>query len=133
MDAVIRDGKDEDLAFVRRAWVESHHRSDEARYLGPRYYATLKARVRRILASPSTTVRVAHVPGNEDAILGWSVSRGPLLHYVYVRGDSRGTGIAKALVLPLGITSYDHKPARGASRVPKEWAYLPEVPNHAAA
>lgn len=133
MDFVIRRAKPEDRGFIFRAWKESHHRSDEGRFLGPYYFATMKARIARVLDDSRTRVSTAHVVDNEDAILAMSVSRGDLLHYVYVREEARGFGIAKALIAPLGIKAYDHRPQRGASNIPADWAYLPELLTHAAA
>jgi len=59
------------------------------------------ARVRAILARPDSVLRVACLPDDSDAILGWSVISGDephTLHYVYVRKDARKQGIARLLL-----------------------------------
>jgi GNAT superfamily N-acetyltransferase len=60
------------------------------------------ARVRGVLAHFDTLLRVACLPDDFDAILGWAaidVGRSPpRLHFVYVRKEARGQGIARSLL-----------------------------------
>lgn len=59
------------------------------------------ARVRGILARPDSVLRVACLPDDPDAILGWAVitaDQPPKLHFVYVRKEARKNGIARMLL-----------------------------------
>lgn len=88
---LLRPGRPSDLPFVVDSWVKRGGLPNER--LG-----AATARVRGILASPDSILRVAHVPDDDDAILGWAClgAEGP--HYVYVRKDARRQGIATALL-----------------------------------
>lgn len=90
----IRLGRPSDLAFVTDSWVKRGHEKGER-------LRDATARVRRILASESSVLRVASLEDDSDAILGWAVitnDDSPKLHYVYVRRELRGQGIAKVLL-----------------------------------
>ena len=119
---VLRPMRDLDTAFIRRTWVDSSKASYEGEYLGPLFYARKKAQVALTLADPSVTITVAHVPDDEDAILGWSARRGDCLLYRYVRVEARRQGIGKALVGD-GIKAYAHRALR--VQAPRDWKYRP--------
>lgn len=90
----IRLGRPSDLPYVVDTWTKRGHERGER--LGP---ATI--RVRAILARPDTVLRVACLPDDSDAILGWAaITTGiPLtLTYVYVRREARKQGIARTLL-----------------------------------
>ena len=89
----LRLGRPSDLAFVVDSWVKrGHHRNERL--------SDATARVRALLASEGTELRIACLPDDEDAIVGWAVvvTKPPTLHYVYVRKELRGNGIARALL-----------------------------------
>ena len=97
----LRLGRASDVPFVVDSWAKrGHHRGERLR--------DATARIRAILAAPSTELRVAALSDDEDAILGWAVVDvgapdvsgvpAPRLHYVYVRKELRGQGIARALL-----------------------------------
>lgn len=89
----LRVGRPSDLPFVVDSWVKrGHERGERLR--------DATARVREILAAAESALRIAHVPDDDDAILGWAVVTGepPVLRFVYVRRDARKQGIAKALL-----------------------------------
>jgi len=91
----IRMGRPSDLPFVTDSWVKRGHEKGER-------LRDATARVRRILASPSSVLRVAVLPDDDDAIIGWAVITAddpPQLHYAYVRKELRGQGIAKVLLV----------------------------------
>lgn len=87
----LRLGRPSDLAFVVDSWVKRGHARNER-------LSDATARVRAVLADATTELRIACLPDDEDAILGWSVVSPPALHYVYVRKELRGNGIARALL-----------------------------------
>ncbi len=90
----IRLGRLSDLPYVVDTWVKrGHERGERLR--------AATARVRAILARPDSVLRVASLPDDTDAILGWAVitSAEPHeLHYVYVRKEARKQGIARVLL-----------------------------------
>jgi GNAT superfamily N-acetyltransferase len=60
------------------------------------------SRVRALLARPDSVLRVASLPDDDDAILGWAVISADEpheLHYVYVRKEARNQGIARRLLV----------------------------------
>lgn len=90
----IRLGRPSDLPYVVDTWVKRGHTRHER--LG-----AATARVRALLARPDTVLRVAVLPDDEDAIIGWaavSAADPPELHYVYVRKDARNQGVARILL-----------------------------------
>jgi GNAT superfamily N-acetyltransferase len=90
----IRLGRPSDLAFVVDSWVKrGHERGERLR--------EATARVRALLARHDSVLRVACLPDDSDAILGWAVitAKPPhKLHYVYVRKEARKQGIARTLL-----------------------------------
>lgn len=90
----IRLGRPSDLPFVVDSWAKRGRNPGER-------IGEATARARGILARPSTILRVACLPDDEDAILGWAAiatEDPPRCHYVYLRKDARGHGIAKVLL-----------------------------------
>jgi ribosomal protein S18 acetylase RimI-like enzyme len=98
----IRLGRPSDLAYVVDTWTKrGHERGERLR--------EATARVRAILARPDSVLRVATLPDDSDAILGWAVVASatlsdaeislPKLHYVYVRKEARQQGIARRLLV----------------------------------
>lgn len=90
----IRLGRPSDLPYVVDTWAKRGHDRNER--LG-----AATARVRAILARADSVLRIACLPDDSDAILGWAVvssDEPPTLHYVYVRKDARGQGIARLLL-----------------------------------
>ena len=91
----IRLGRPSDLPFVVDSWAKRGRNPGER-------IRDATARARSILAHPSTVLRVAVLPDDEDAILGWAVITDavpPRCRYVYVRKDARGQGVAKVLLV----------------------------------
>ena len=90
----IRLGRPSDLPYVVDTWVKRGHDR------GERLHAAT-ARVRAILARADSVLRVACLPDDSDAIIGWAAvtaADSPTLHYVYVRKDARNQGIARLLL-----------------------------------
>lgn len=71
------------------------------------YYRAYHAYIDRILADIACVVRLAVLADNADIVLGFSVSRGTALDYVYVQPELRRQGIGTKLV-PQGIESITH-------------------------
>jgi len=72
-----------------------------------RYYKKYKAEIPKFLARPEIVIRLACLTDDLDVCLGWSVSEGSKLHYVYVRKDQRRQGIGTS-VLPKEFNTITH-------------------------
>ncbi len=127
-----RIGKPDDLAFVIDCWVKREIRDD-----GTRTLSATKHHVRRLLGVlvsmhelPRLIPRliVAHVPGEEDAILGWAaIEPGTpgCVHYIYVRSAARRQGVARELVGSTDVRiEYSHLAPKGVT-VPSTWTFNP--------
>lgn len=121
----IRAAGPEDLAFVSSSWLESFatsawakrvNNSDQmavyARAVDERpgarttpYHVMHKVLIRRLMSA--SEVRIAHFEEDPSVIFGFSVVQGDCLHYVLVKHDFRGQGIAKSLV-PETVTWCSH-------------------------
>jgi hypothetical protein len=66
-----------------------------------------------------SSVRVACLADAPDVILGYVVSHGESLDWVFVKNRWRGIGIAKALVSPLAAKSVSHLTPVGKSLLKK--------------
>jgi GNAT superfamily N-acetyltransferase len=119
----LRAAKELDVAYLRSSWLDSAKQSFEAVAAGAPWLAAKKKQIIRLLRDPASRVTVAHVPDDEDAIVGWAVRRGNLLLYAYVRPEMRRMGIGKA-VMGSGVVAYAHRALR--HRAPKAWKYEPE-------
>jgi GNAT superfamily N-acetyltransferase len=76
------------------------------------YYGVYHRFIATLLDHPDTLVRLAVLSDNADVVLGFSVSRGPVLDYVHVQRDYRRQGIARSLVpQPLLAITHITKPA----------------------
>jgi GNAT superfamily N-acetyltransferase len=76
------------------------------------YYDVYHQYVSALLGREDSSVRLAVLSDDNDVVLGFSVSRGPILDYVHVQRDFRRQGIARALV-PQPLLAFTHitKPA----------------------
>lgn len=78
------------------------------------YYTAYRFYILRLLNRDNTIVRLAVLSEDTDVCLGWSLSEGSTLHYVYVAKEQRGQGIAKRLV-PQKIDTFTHLTKAGLS------------------
>lgn len=118
VEIAIRAGKPEDHGYVLTTWRTLHERSRAGQELGALYRDRQTRLVLAILRRQSTSLRVAHVPDDVDAILGWACLGPRRVYYAYVRDTVRRQRIASRLVsdlLPGAITTeYTHD--TGATR-----------------
>ncbi len=72
-----------------------------------RYFGVYKQVIASLLKRPLSNVRLAVLTDDPDTCLGWSLSEGKSLHYVFVKKDTRLQGIATEL-LPKNFTQVTH-------------------------
>ena len=134
---IIRPGKVLDLPYITESWIRSNSRTDSARDAIKVYYEEARLYISKILDcySDIVKIKIACLPDDEDAILGWAVYEvdpdpeySGIIHYVYVRNEARRNGIAKELlseVLGQPDITFTHKPALHGFKIPDTWAYNP--------
>jgi GNAT superfamily N-acetyltransferase len=71
------------------------------------YFLHYNEFVFRILKNPAAIIRLAVLTDTPDVVLGWSISRGPILDFIHVHKDQRKQGIGTAL-MPKGISTITH-------------------------
>lgn len=117
-------------AAIYSGWKHSLRKgNDYFRLIRPisAFNAAYDLYIGRILSQPKTQVRLAVMVSDPDVVLGFSVSSGSLLHYVYVQESQRGHGIGRSLV-PADIDTVSHLTRTGltiwGSKFPK-WIFNP--------
>ena len=130
---VVRAGRPSDHAFISESWQAANSQTAIGREHGEHYISEQKGLIRAILARPDTAVRVACVPEECDAILGYSVvgkleSEEPRIYYTYVKTEARRLGIATALLADVldRVCVYTHKPKATLAEVlphPEGWHF----------
>jgi GNAT superfamily N-acetyltransferase len=105
VNIVIRGPERSDQAYISSTMYRSCLGSNRA----PRRRRILNDQIDRILDDKATRCLVAANASNHDKIVGWILfGAAPtvrLLHYVYVRDEERGKGIATRLVQQAWPTS----------------------------
>jgi GNAT superfamily N-acetyltransferase len=101
-----REKLDPFLPLIFSKWLRSlRYGNDYFRLIKAQaYYTAYHRYIQAVLNAEATQVRLAALTDDPDVVLGFSVSRGPILDYVHVHKDQRLQGIGKALV-PKDITT----------------------------
>ena len=125
----IRAGSLEDRAYVLKSWFEGARATTNWCLGDGHVFFAEHGRVLEAILERAV-VRVAHVPSESAAILGFAVlepdAAPPVLHWVHVRGQCRGQGIARALlsgILSRPEVHCSHWPLHG--RVPSNFRFNP--------
>jgi GNAT superfamily N-acetyltransferase len=122
----IRPARESDTAFIVDAWKKSFEGAPAVRGADREHYRIEMTRAIRRLCDRGH-IRIATAPDDEDHLLGFAAftraDDGAELHYVYVKQDFRGLGIARKLVADLNVTSYTF--ASNSARPRKGWRYTP--------
>ena len=98
-DYIIIPGTESARSLVYATWLRSYEASSLAAKHIPRdvFFAEHHKVIDRVLGR-GASVRVAALPDEPDVILGWAVTEGPVVHYVYVKPPFRKHGMATALL-----------------------------------
>lgn len=125
---MIRDAAETDRAYIDQTFARSFRDSPTVRGADPSVWQLEAQRMVPAWQADGARIVVCVAAEDPDAILGWAAGNAAVLHYVYVRHDFRGGGIAKQLVAALGSPrSYTLKPANPRTRVPGGWRFTPRL------
>ena len=95
---LIRPMTPEDLDFIRPSWADSLYKEVPWRKMRRRdFKAGHRATMARLLARKGSICLIAVAPEGEPKY-GWVLGAPGLLHYVYVRGIFRRSGVASRLL-----------------------------------
>lgn len=105
-------GKESDLAFIRNTWLLSFRLSHFAGTLPDDLYLPAQTeQIGRLLGISQTLI--ACDLEDQDTILGYLTHQDQVIHYIYVKEDWRGIGVARGLYKSAGLegksVSYTHK------------------------
>lgn len=128
MPVALRPLAETDRAYVVSTW--QHNYADAAGVVGAEREAW-RVEVGRMLAAllaGGAACVVACDDADPDTIVGWAIASRATktLHFVYVRAELRGTGIARQLVEAVGpIAAYSLQRANRRRAAPPGWAFRP--------
>lgn len=95
-----REMKPEDLNFIYSTWLKGLRYGNEwFEFITKEAYYTFYHRIiELILQKPTILIKVACLKDDPDVILGYAVSEGSVLHWVFVKSAWRKIGLAKDLI-----------------------------------
>lgn len=135
MTLPIRPARESDHAFVVDAWKRSYEGAAAVKHCDPGHYRTELGRaIQRVIRGSlsnmcgTPVVRVAYDPKDDDHLVGFacfsqSQADSAELHYIYVKRDFRGQGIARALLEGVPIKAYTFLSPTARPR--KGWRFTP--------
>lgn len=101
-----REYQPDDRNFIFSTWLRGLYYGDSWFSEIPKniFMQHYHAVIERLLDAPGVTIKVACLSDTPDVILGYSVTRGNILDYVFVKSAWRKAGIGKSLVPPAPYT-----------------------------
>lgn len=121
---VFRPYQESDKNFIYVTWMTGLYFGNDTWRLMKRY--TFYCNYQKVLDSliPRCTITVCALADDPDTAIGYCVTRGTALDWVFIKEAWRRHGIARALI-PEGIQTVSHmtKMVRGIK--PKEWEFNP--------
>lgn len=124
----IREAVPDDVVFMVPYWRAGYEHAPEVQHADRTWYRVeMSKRIAWCLEHGKTLV--ACLDDDADGILGFANASkdGKTLHYVAVRKEARGVGVAKALLGELpSVERYSHRPYR-VPRFAEKLAYCPFV------
>lgn len=104
----IRPPLDSDLGFIYSTWlIGLRHGNQLFELIDEKTYFNVYRKVLgALLERPSTLIRVACLKEDNDVVLGYSVSDGDKLHWIYCKEAWRKLGIAKSLLPEFKVVTH---------------------------
>jgi hypothetical protein len=120
----IRPYKEEDKNFILATFLRGVYYGDSWFSLIPKniFMAHYHIFAENLIARPGVSIRIACLKEDPEVILGYSISKGDAIDWVFVKNAWRGIGIAKSLV-PDGVKFVTHLTKSGLAIIKKH----PEV------
>ena len=114
----------DDEAFIMSTWLKGLYYGNSWFRQIPQdtFFDAYRDVITRLAAS--SEIKVACLADDPDVILGYSVSSGPILHWVFVKQAWRKLGLAKDLVNPRTYVT-THMTTVGQAIKPKDWIFNP--------
>lgn len=110
LQVILRDAIQEDLPLVYNSWLKQYRNSPFTTGMGNDLYFTQHRKVISAILKRSE-VRVACDPNDSNTVYGWACGESydtPLIHFLYVKKDFRGSGLGKMLLSEYGWESGKH-------------------------
>lgn len=122
----VRPGNSTDLPFIMSTWLNgTYYGNDWIKEIEKGIFmSTYHDLLERLLYRETVLVTVACLKEASDVILGYCVTEGPVLHYVFIKPVWRGIGLARDLV-PSGICVVSHLTNVGRSIKPSTIGFNP--------
>jgi hypothetical protein len=86
----VRDARPSDLAYLTEVWI-----TQATRHVHGQSVRSLKSKAQDIMAK--STIHVACLPDDQDAIVGFAVVEGSRVHMAYTRASARRLGVMKSI------------------------------------
>lgn len=117
-----------DEAFISLHWLKSLRADNDFFRLIPRelYYKKYREIIQLLLSR--SEAKIACLKEDPDVILGFSVTKGDQVHWLYVKEDWRTIGIGRDL-LPVPFKSYSHISHLGIQLLQSKFAKVPLIFN----
>ena len=115
-------------AFVTDSWVSCDRDAPDGWRSRGLSISAAKGIVRGILGASTVELRIACVPDDDEAILGWACLEPSVVHYIYLRakfgvaGTDGAAMLRRLLERMRGPGEYTHQPG-GKMRIPRGWTY----------
>lgn len=95
--------------FVKAKWKRSLRHGNDYFKLSDSdsFFRAYERFINHLCARPDCVIRLAVLTEDRDVVLGFSISEGHTLHYVFVQYEQRNKGIARSLV-PMRIDVITH-------------------------
>jgi hypothetical protein len=97
-----RLGVETERNLVLSTWLRSECDAPVGRWLGSRYYQVREPYLKETVI-PRSTITIAHLPGSDDAIVGWMASEHgvPLMLFVKMKFDEAKLDVETQLLAAL--------------------------------
>lgn len=104
VELTLRPMRETDENLVIDSWYRSYFKSRDGRSYPQveQFYEDYQPIVRALVER--STVYVAALKAEDDAVAGWAALEGGVLHYVFVKRRWRELGVARWLMTRLGLT-----------------------------
>lgn len=114
----------DDMRFIYSTWLKGLYNGNDwfARIRQERFFKVYHAVIEGILARAA--IQVACQKADPSVILGYSVTEGAKLHWIYLKKDWRGYGLAR-LLIPADVNVCTHLTHQGIALKPRNWEFDP--------